>query len=137
MTNIELKASYPDLVRAESLAKQLDAKFQWRKRQVDTYFHVAHGRLKLREEEGEAAELISYFRADRAGSRESNYQRLSLPVSEPLRQMLADTLGVWLEVIKTRTLFLYQNVRIHLDEVEIWGILSNLKVSSLRPQKLL
>ena len=116
-----MKASYPDLTGAETLAKQLSAKYQWRKWQVDTYFHVAHGRLKLREAEGEATELISYFRNNQTGSRESSYQRLVLPASEPLKKMLADTLGILIEVKKLRTLYLYRNVRIHLDEVDSLG----------------
>lgn len=121
MKNIELKARCDDACEAESQAKGIGAIYQWCKRQTDTYFQVANGRLKLREEEGATPQLISYFRADRPGERESEYQLLNIPESSTLKKMLSDTLGVLVVVKKTRTLFLYHNVRIHLDRVETLG----------------
>ncbi|HDL19270.1 MAG TPA: CYTH domain-containing protein [Bacteroidetes bacterium] len=121
MKNIELKARCDDACEAESQAKGIGAIYQWRKRQTDTYFRVPNGRLKMREEDGKIPQLISYFRADRPGERESEYQLLNIPESSTLKKMLSGTLGVLVVVKKTRTLFLYENVRIHLDQVESLG----------------
>ena len=49
--------------------------------QRDTYFRVAHGRLKLREEEPGEAHLIAYARPDAAEVRVSSYR--VVPVARP------------------------------------------------------
>jgi adenylate cyclase, class 2 len=77
--------------------------------------------LKLREQAGSAAQLIAYERADGSGSKESRYHLLAVPDPTELKAALAATLGVRVEVRKRRRLFLYEGVRIHLDEVEGLG----------------
>jgi predicted adenylyl cyclase CyaB len=95
--------------------------------QVDTYFAVARGRLKLREITPEAgqptAELIAYRRPDQAGPRWSTYQRLTLPLDAvaDLKQMLAGTVGQSVVVTKRRTVAIRGRSRIHLDQVEGLG----------------
>jgi len=86
--------------------------------QTDTYFSVPKGRLKLRETVGEPiSTLIWYDRATAAAIRDSNY--IKTPISQPaalketLRCAGIATRGV---VHKTRRLFLWHNVRIHLDK---------------------
>ncbi|MEM8681098.1 MAG: adenylate cyclase, partial [Planctomycetota bacterium] len=73
--NIEIKARLLDLQAAERTAYEVGGLPQVL-RQVDTYFHCTHGRLKLREFEEGAAELIRYQRSDEAGPRCSQYQLL-------------------------------------------------------------
>lgn len=121
MKNIELKAQYPDLDEAEKIAQALGAEFKWRRNQVDTYFRVGRGRLKMRVEESEIPELISYFRPDSRGFKESEYSRLKVPEPELLKQMLTQNLGLLVVVKKTRALYLFKNIRIHLDNVENLG----------------
>ena len=121
MKNIELKTKYPDLKLAEQKAVELDAKFVWCKKQVDSYFKVPNGRLKLREAEGEATELISYFRDNKYEGRESNYHLLKIKEGKQIKQMLTGTIGLLAVVKKKRKLYIYENIRIHLDEVEKLG----------------
>ena len=121
MRNIEVKAKYPNLKLAEELSFKIGAQFQWRRKQVDTYFNVNQGRLKLRETENESAELIGYFRENIPQSRESRYQRLAVENNEELKMMLSENLGVSIVVSKIRKLYLYKNIRIHLDEVDNLG----------------
>jgi adenylate cyclase class IV len=95
--------------------------------QVDTYFAVTSGRLKLREttdERGErTAELIAYQRPDVEGPRWSDYERLALspPAAASLKAMLAATAGVASVVAKRRTVAIRDRSRIHLDRVEQLG----------------
>lgn len=89
--------------------------------QRDTYFGATHGRLKLREEEGAVAQLVSYLRPDRPGSRESRYRLVPVERPDELKAALSDSLGVVAVVAKRRRLFLWENVRIHLDRVEGLG----------------
>jgi predicted adenylyl cyclase CyaB len=115
--NVELKAPLADYDRAMAVARELATEHVGHEHQVDTYFKVATGRLKLREIEGGPPRLVWYERADFTGARTSNY--LLVPVEQPelLRQALAGALGVLAIVDKEREIFLYQNVRIHLDRV--------------------
>ena len=46
---------------------------------------------------------------------------VELGEAEPLRQILSDALGIRTDVIKHRTVYLHDNVRIHLDEVDALG----------------
>ena len=119
--NLELKARCTDLAAAATAAESLGATRQGLLVQTDTYFHVPHGRLKLREHEGGRAELIAYSRPDHPQFRSSEYQ--VVPVSNPieLKSALATALGVRGEVRKHRELYLWHNVRIHLDDVSGLG----------------
>jgi predicted adenylyl cyclase CyaB len=121
MKNIELKARCADLRAAATIAEQLGAALQWRREQVDTYFTVGNGRLKLRESENLPAELIGYNRPNEAHARASEYTIYSTENGAVLKDILADTLNVLVTVHKVRTLYLYENVRIHLDEVKHLG----------------
>ncbi len=119
--NVELKCRCPDLAAARLALAPLGPRDAGTQEQVDTYFPVAHGRLKLREIVGVRSELIWYDRPDAALARNSDY-RLT-PVSHPaeLRASLAAALGVRGSVRKVRQVLLWHNVRIHLDVVDGLG----------------
>jgi predicted adenylyl cyclase CyaB len=89
--------------------------------QIDTYFHVPHGRLKLREIVGVRSELIWYDRSNEAATRKSDYRLTPITHPNELKASLAAALGIRGEVRKTRHVLLWHNVRIHLDEVESLG----------------
>jgi predicted adenylyl cyclase CyaB len=89
--------------------------------QQDTYFHCRAGRLKLRTIEGRPAQLVSYTRPDRTDVALSRYHLVDVPDPAALEEALAATLGIWVVVRKRREIFLYHNVRIHLDQVDELG----------------
>jgi predicted adenylyl cyclase CyaB len=119
--NIEIKARCLNLASARERAAALGAQPAGLLVQRDTYFHVPHGRLKLREINGETAELIQYSRPDATEARASDY--LVVPVADPtlLREALARALGIRAVVAKRRELYLWRHSRIHLDDVEGLG----------------
>jgi adenylate cyclase class IV len=130
--NIELKARCKDLSVAERIARSLGASPADRLWQRDTYFACRHGRLKLRQQRPinpthpdtitrTESELIGYDRLDEPQARGCNYTRVPTAHGDELRDTLARTLGITVEVIKTRSVWLWKNVRIHLDEVEGLG----------------
>jgi homotetrameric cytidine deaminase len=113
--NVELKAVDPDPARTLERALALGASDEGVIVQRDTYFRVASGRLKLREEEPGEAHLISYVRPDDASVRVSEFR--VLPAAEGSLAALTETLGVDVVVQKRRHLLLWETVRIHIDEV--------------------
>lgn len=122
--NLEIKARCPDLRVAARAAKSLHARRAGVLHQTDTYFHPRHGRLKLREiREGRSsrAELIAYERADRASARESRYFVVPVLDATLLKSALKSAMGIRAVVKKRRELWMYHNVRVHLDRVEGLG----------------
>lgn len=121
--NIEIKARFDDLSRARILAQAMGARKRAMLTQVDTYFPVPNGRLKLREIRGDErrAELIWYARPDRPTARASTYALVPVPDPQALKIALTAALGVARIVCKRRELWMFKNVRIHLDRVEGLG----------------
>lgn len=117
MRNIELKARLRDIESARKTAAAIATEHPGTQHQIDTYFHCRRGRLKLREIEGQPAQLIWYARPDEQGPKASDY--LLVPVGDApfLKSALTAAMGVAGVVDKRREIFLWQNVRIHLDQV--------------------
>lgn len=116
--NIELKARLGDLNVAIATAERLCAGGPQIERQTDTYFRCRNGRLKLREIEGRGAQLVWYQRPDRPDAKGSDYLLVPVGDAAALKTALAGALGIRRVVSKLRRIYLHQNVRIHLDEVE-------------------
>ncbi len=116
MRNIELKVQHPNLAHARAAAVAFGARAVWNRPQRDTYFAVPGLRLKVREMP-DAAELILYRRADGTRPRPSTYELLPLRDAAAAIALLR---AVWLPagvIEKTRELWMWRNVRIHLDRV--------------------
>jgi adenylate cyclase class 2 len=119
--NIELKARCANLSAAREAARAIGAEYAGILEQRDTYFVAKQGRLKLRETTGKPAELIAYARDNAAAVRGSDYQLVGIPDPAALLAALAAALGLRGAVVKRRELWMWQRVRIHLDEVERLG----------------
>jgi len=115
--NLELKAHDPDPEATLRAALALGATDEGVLEQRDTYFPVAHGRLKLREQTPGGAHLIQYARADEPQERESAYRLAAIADPAALAAALAAALGTEGVVVKRRRLLLWERVRIHLDDV--------------------
>jgi homotetrameric cytidine deaminase len=121
-TNVELKARDPNPEVTAARCLNLGAVAVGTLTQTDTYFDGRTGRLKLRTHDGDGgSELIAYHRPDALEPTESSYFRA--PVSDPdaVLNALSASLGQVVVVFKRRRLFLWEGVRIHLDEVEQLG----------------
>jgi adenylate cyclase class 2 len=118
--NIEIKARCEDLSRIRTRLRSQDADFIGTDHQVDTYFNVRSGRLKLREGNIENC-LIFYQRHDQKGPKESHVMLFPIQQSSPLKEILIRSLGVLALVDKKREIYFIDNVKIHLDEVDGLG----------------
>jgi adenylate cyclase class IV len=117
--NIEFKAELRDAGLARGICAALGATRVGEFAQVDTYFRVPTGRLKRRETAGEAVEYIRYEREDSAAPRASDFAVMG--EEEFVEWYGRAPLPVRVVVRKRREVFLFRNVRIHLDEVEGLG----------------
>jgi len=147
--NLELKASDPDPTATAARALAFGAREQgvpdggfvanaaptagiatnpaWHQR--DTYFAARRGRLKLREQEGGPAELISYRRDDALQAAESSYLRVPVPDPGTLSAALERALGPAVVVVsKRRRLLVWENARIHLDDVDELGTFVEIEI---------
>jgi predicted adenylyl cyclase CyaB len=117
MENIEIKVRLDSLDQTRDLVKNLDHTFVGLDLQIDTYFNTMNGRFKLRESSLSGPYLIFYIRKNLKGPKSSVYQKL--PVEDPkgLKKLLNEMQGIHTVIEKKREIYLYRNVRIHLDEV--------------------
>ena len=122
MQNIEVKAPLRDRLKVEKKLSALGARPMWVRNQMDTFYRVPEGWLKIREAEGKPAELISYRRATgEAGPRVSDYDVLVVGDGAAARRLLERVLPADKVVEKERTLWIYEHTRIHLDRVARLG----------------
>jgi homotetrameric cytidine deaminase len=131
LRNLELKARDADPPRSLERALALGAEDRGELEQRDTYFARARGRLKLREQTPGGAELIAYERSDAREPRSSAYRVVAVADPGPLRQALDAALGTLVVVVKRRRLLLWDEVRIHLDDVE--GLGNHLELEAVAP----
>jgi adenylate cyclase, class 2 len=119
--NVEVKARLGDLDAARDVARSAGARFAWVDTQMDRYYELEGARrLKLRTCGRAPAELIRYDRAETAGVRPSDYE--ISPVRDAVAQACLVPKGEPLVVVrKRRELWLVDDVRIHLDDVDGLG----------------
>ncbi|MDR3674316.1 MAG: class IV adenylate cyclase [Acidobacteriota bacterium] len=120
LVNFEFKAHLSDAAHVRATLKSLRARSLGTDRQVDTYFHVPEGRLKIREGRIENS-LIFYHRTNSARARRSTVEMMLLPRRNSMRAILTAALGVLAVVDKRREIYFVGNVKIHLDRVRGLG----------------
>lgn len=118
--NVEIKAKceFHDEIR-KILANE-NALYKGTDYQVDTYFNVNNGRLKLRQGNIEKS-LIHYNREDKVQPKISDFLLYKSDDSELLKELLEKALGILTVVDKEREIYLIQNVKIHIDKVKNLG----------------
>ena len=130
--NIELKARIASVEALLPLARAVAGGEAELIDQDDSFFSVAHGRLKLRQFADGSAELIHYQRNDTASAKASDYVRVAVAEPAALREALARACGLLGRVRKRRWLLLAERdgfgTRIHLDRVEGLGDFMELEV---------
>jgi predicted adenylyl cyclase CyaB len=126
--NIEIKARVRDFAGIRSRAEKLSDTPVEVIPQVDTFFNVPHGRLKLRVLAPDCGQLIYYTRPDQEGPKRSDYHITLTSDPENLKRVLELAYGIRGVVKKTRYLYLVGQTRVHLDDVEGLGQFMELEV---------
>ncbi len=137
---VELKAKVEDLDVVRGKLTSLGAQYIGTFRQIDVYFDVPEGKLKLREvEDNNKAELIYYKRENIAEPKRTDV--FILKVQEPafLKTLLGKLLKIRATVEKVRENYRYQGkllaskdryVQIHLDNVKKLGTFIEFEMES-------
>ena len=119
---VELKAKVNDLEKIRNKLITSRAEYLGTFHQIDTYYNVPKGRLKLRELENDVdAELIYYERENVAEPKKSSVFILAIPQSKAFKQILERIANIRVVVEKVREIFIYEGVQIHLDKVKGLG----------------
>lgn len=117
---IEIKAKCADPDRIEFLLMQENADYKGIDHQIDTYFNVPSGRLKLREGNIENT-LIFYERKNQKGPKTSNVKLYKPGPNPGLKDLLTKSLGILTVVDKKRKIFFIDNIKFHIDMVKGLG----------------
>jgi adenylate cyclase class 2 len=118
--NFEFKARVDNLEQFENKLLALQPVFKGVDHQIDTYFNVQKGRLKLREGNIENS-LINYDRENISGSKKSEIILYQHEPNPSLKNILIHQLGIKVIVDKKRKIYFINNVKFHFDLVENLG----------------
>ncbi len=118
--NIEIKAKSTNQNKIRSILKSKNADFKGVDHQVDTYFNVGSGRLKLREGNIENY-LIHYERENKEGPKQSDIILYKSNPKSSLKNILVKSLGILVIIDKKREIYFIDNVKFHIDEVKDLG----------------
>jgi predicted adenylyl cyclase CyaB len=120
VANYEFKARATDLEGLEQKLKLLNPQFKGEDHQIDTYFNIPSGRLKLREGNIENA-LIYYERENSLGAKQSSVLLYKHNPDKSLKEILEKLFGIKVIVDKIRRIYFIDNVKFHFDIVEGLG----------------
>jgi len=118
--NIEIKARCLAQDKIRDILKSKNADYKGTDYQIDVYFKINNGRLKLRKGNIENY-LVYYNREDKAGPKQSNVILYETDPKSPIEDILTESLGVLAIVDKNREIYFIDNVKFHLDNVKNLG----------------
>jgi adenylate cyclase, class 2 len=118
--NIEIKARCHTPLSIKGILEAHNARFVGIDHQIDTYFKVPNGRLKLREGNIENS-LIHYERSNQAGPKQSDIVLEKVEHGSALKEILTKANGILAVVDKKRAIYFIENVKFHLDTVKGLG----------------
>lgn len=118
--NIEIKAKCSDISHVIDYLNSHNAKHVGKSEQTDTYFKVKRGRLKVREDPIQNL-VIYYEREEYTEAKQSNVTMFEYDPKTRLKETLAKTNGILVEVKKTRDVYRIDNIKFNVDHVEGLG----------------
>ncbi len=128
--NVEIKARCHEPSFVRHYLQSNNAEFKGIDEQTDTYFNVAHGRLKLREGNIEN-NLIYYERSNQAGPKDSHFKLVKINDAAGLKEALTKANGIKVVVKKKREIYYIGNVKFHIDEVPGLGSFAEIEAGNI------
>ncbi|HUT80496.1 MAG TPA: class IV adenylate cyclase [Candidatus Bathyarchaeia archaeon] len=120
MIDVEIKAKCSNHDTIREILKSKNARFGGLDKQIDVYFQTNIGRLKLRKGQIENS-LVFYERENIQGIKPSEFQLYKSADPVSLEKILRASLGVLVEVEKTREMYYINNIKFNLDKVKGLG----------------
>jgi len=127
--NIEIKARTSNAAGIRKILQEKNAESKGTDYQTDTYFNVPIGRLKLRQGNIENS-LIQYHRENLAGPKASNFNVMPVADGATLLAILQESLGIKVTVKKQREIYFIDNVKFHLDTLDLLGSFVEIEASN-------
>lgn len=122
MLLVELKAKLNNAEEVKRRLSLLGAQYIGSFHQIDTYFKVRQGRLKIREtEKQDGADIIFYERPNLSDIKKSYILLIHAQPSKAAKELLAKIFHIRVVVDKTREIYALGETRIHLDKVTKLG----------------
>ena len=125
--NIEIKAKCDKPESIRNILKSKKADFKGKDHQIDTYFKVQNGRLKLRQGNIENL-LIYYLRENKSGPKKSKVILLENTPNSNLKEILVQALDTLVIVDKKREIYFIDNIKFHIDKVKNLGSFIEIEV---------
>lgn len=119
-TNIEIKARCTEPEKIRKILAEKNADFKGIDHQIDMYYKVPKGRLKIRRGNIENS-LIFYQRPDRPAPKRADVSLFKLEKDNTLSDILNSALETLVVVKKKREIYFIDNVKFHIDEVDCLG----------------
>jgi predicted adenylyl cyclase CyaB len=124
--NYEIKFPVENYNQIKKKALSLRGKFQsqnhYSEAQKDFYYKVKKSRLKLRVINSSFGSLIFYDRPEEESKRISEYLLVRTKDHNELKKILDNLFEELVTISKKREIFIYDNIRIHLDKVKNLGV---------------
>ena len=128
--NIEIKARCANPEKIRDILRERNADFRGVDHQIDTYFKVSHGRLKLREGNIENS-LVYYKRENQTGPKQSDVILFPSIPGSALKEILTRSLGILVVVEKQREIYFLDNLKFHIDTVKGLGSFAEIEAIDL------
>ncbi len=129
--SIEIKARIYNHDSIRAFLKRHHADYRGEDHQVDTYFTVRQGKLKIREGTIENS-LVHYERQEIKGPKRCEYSIVHFkpgdPVLQQLKKMLESAVGILVVVEKKREIYFLDTIKFHLDRVDGLGTFFEIEV---------
>jgi adenylate cyclase, class 2 len=119
MINFEIKNKISNLGEIKKILKNSRAIYCGKFFQNDIYFKTGEEKIKIREINNKELQLITYFRKEKKGKKESSYKIKH--ISNIYKKKLTKRKIPVCEIIKERDLWILDHTRIHLDKVKKLG----------------
>ncbi len=117
--DIEIKAKCENHDGIIDIITSKGAKFIGKFDMADKYFNVRTGRLKFRE--GDIEDILIQYDRENKNIKRSDFLVEIMPKNSSVMKMLEKTLGIKVIVKKSRRIYILDNIRFHIDDVESLG----------------
>lgn len=119
--NLEIKVPAKNLKKLRILVEKEGGKLIYSSKQIDVYYKLKNGRLKVRNSSKGEKSVIFYKRIEDGSERWSNFEVIHVSNPEEWIRFFDNFLERLVIVNKHRTLYHLRNTRIHFDKVKELG----------------